>query len=233
MKVIRGGNLSFGRVGFSRPLRPGDAIPFGYVESGTMQIDVDEEDGRYTPAERAAGRATVKKIVFPGYPIPITEDTQFVGTNFGQKDPHAEGVFSIAPGVRVIFGDGTGAGAPNLTNVKIPDEVDPEDILFVQGVHAVLTDTGLGEDHPKARIPLLCECEKCSTYRKALVEEQAAGRWQTHRKHGRIKALASAKRAKAADRDAAVAWQKASNDACAAKYGFTLSASVKTSLGRK
>jgi len=184
------------------------------VVDGTVQVEVGPRDIRFTPAERAMGRATVPRVRFPGYPIPVLEDTTFVGTNFAQEAPHTAVVFAIAPGVRVVFESDLDSGPCNLLNVTIPDEVAPEDIGNVQNAQTVQVATG-NPDRPY--IPCHAEDEATATFTAALLEEIASGRWATHHRLGLVKAAARARRRDVAVKAADLAALVASNEVERAK----------------
>ena len=55
------------------------------------------------------------------YPIIIAEDTTYLRANFSQPTPHT-GIFAVAPGVRLVFGDpADDSKGCNLVNVTVPE----------------------------------------------------------------------------------------------------------------
>ena len=132
-------------------------MPFAYVTDGTRMIDVGPNDIRFTPAERAAGRARVTQIKFPGYPIIIDEDTHFIRTTFTQAVPHTP-IFEVRNGARLIL---EGVMAANVT---LPDEMSPDDFTGynVQGV-----DTPTGNPR-RPTVKLFHECTTCACFIKVL-----------------------------------------------------------------
>lgn len=175
MRPVRGGNLSYARVGHTRALYPREVVPFAYVVTGERLVDVHESDLRYTPAERAMKRARRPLVTFPGYPIRIKEDVMFLGTNFTQAEPHTE-IFDVSPGVRVCFGNPAPASREeaaqqhcNLTNVSVPDGAEIYGNNLLQGFEE---PTG----HPfRPTIRTLCACEKCCVVRPVIQEVIAFG----------------------------------------------------------
>lgn len=84
------------------------------------------------------------------YPIVVSEDTEYRGSNFAQAAPHTT-IFLVAMDVRVRFVE------CNLVNVTVPDGAE---IVGGNLAHIVPTETGNPE---RPIINLLHECEKCSS----------------------------------------------------------------------
>jgi hypothetical protein len=206
VRLVKGGNYSWDRVGYSRPLAPREEVPFAFVEDGTVVVEVSPKDIRYTPAERAAGRARVPRVVFPGYPIRIEEDTVFVGTHFLQRDPHTA-IFEIVTGARLVF-----RGNCDCVNVTLPDEVAPGDFTG-NNAQGTAVETG-NPDRPT--VFLLCECEKCSTFQTSLVETIRSGAWDAGATIIDVKAAARLRRDRPLDIEADVQRQVTENAAALA-----------------
>lgn len=201
MRTVNGGNYSWARVGYARPLAPREEVPFAFVEDGTALVEVHRNDVRYTPAERAAGRARVTRVKFLGYPLRIEEDTTFVGTMFAQEHPHTP-IFEVAPGARVVF-----RANPNCVNVTLPDSVRPEDFT---GNNQQGTSVPTGNPE----IPTVfqfCECSKCATFETAFEDAHRSGAWDAGATIIDLKASARLRREDHALVEADVAKQVAAN----------------------
>lgn len=189
MEVIRARNFSHTRSGHRRALAPGEAVPFAYRVTGGRVATVSAGDRRYTPAERAAGRATVREATFTP-PIEIAHDVIFLGCNFAQRLPHTP-LFVVAPGVRVCFGDPTpqgqreaNLGICNLVNVTLPDGVE------VYGGNPAQLEYVVTENPDLPLVSLLHDCPKCHVVRPIIQEilefgnrgafRDQYGRWLHH-----------------------------------------------------
>lgn len=154
------------------------------------------------------------------YPIAVDEDVEYVGTNFSQDLPHTDGVFAVAPGVRLRLVD------CNLVNVKVPDGGE---IIGGNLLHGILANTG---DSARPQVRLLCECAKCCVYRRILnlgnLPRDDGGRV----KHHLLKDVARARRESATDLSDDRTWQAASNAAAMTRFGRTVTAQLQASLGR-
>ena len=213
MIEIRSGNYAYTRVGVRMPVPRGEAIPPFWVEDGTMEYRWDGPPPAWaTPAERAAKRATVKAKVLPPPPYPITEDTTFGvagvgGPNFNQAAPHTV-LFSVAPGVRVVFRKG------NFINCRLP-ETDPDDLGNIQNIQGSLVQS---PDRTDRFVRVLAEDETTATFTKALEEEVRSGRWDQHRCLGRVKEAARARREDPKVAEADLAELVAANEAALRKF---------------
>lgn len=157
--LVKGGKYDWTRVGYSRPLMPREEIPFAFIEDGTVQVRVAPGDIRFTPAERAAGRARVPRIRFPGPPIVLEGALELEGVNFEQAAPHTE-VFQLAAGAVVVFRD------CRLINVTVPDGVTIDGGNLQHGHSETLDGVSTFT---------LCECDKCVSARLVLARRAVDG----------------------------------------------------------
>lgn len=102
------------------------------------------------------------------YPIVISEDTEYRGSNFAQESPHTE-IFSVEPAADSLVNPTLRFVECNLVNVKVPDGAE---IVGGNLAHLVRTATG---GAAKPFINLLHECEKCSTAVKEIREAIEGG----------------------------------------------------------
>src|SRR3990167_11226796 len=107
------------QVGKRVPIGPSRGLnTVFHVEDGAAQVSVDPRDMTATPAERAAGRKTIRMQVLPPPPYFIGEDTRIIGGIFRQETPHTV-LFDLAPGVRLLI-EGNG----QYVNCTLPDEAE-------------------------------------------------------------------------------------------------------------
>ncbi|HEU4395174.1 MAG TPA: hypothetical protein VFS92_06380 [Planctomycetota bacterium] len=217
MRPIKGGNYSWPRVGHQvvyPAIRPGPDL-FRLAEEFTA-TELDRDLLGLT-----VGRV-YRRWVWDGYPIAIDEDTTFFGSNFSQQTPHTEGIFSVAPGVRLVFDEDC-----NLLNVTLPDGAE---VHGGNGQHGIDAPTG---DAARPTIKLLCECARCCTYRRVLQDTAALPRDEKGRiLHHLLKDAARARRENSTDLSADRTWQADSNLAAMARFGRTVTTALRTQLGR-
>lgn len=219
MRTVKG-NFSWPRPGTQKILRaiqPGPDL-YRMAEEFTA-TKADQELGGLTPG------VTYRRWVFDGYPIVIDEDTTFVGANFSQENPHTDGIFSVSPGVRLVFDEHC-----NLLNVTIPDGAEIHGGNLEHGIDA---PTG---DLARPTIKLLCECEKCCTADAQLAEDIAARTLpqdaQGRILHHEMKARYAARRLSSATVTADRSRSATKNAAVMTRFGRTVTSALRTQLGR-
>lgn len=159
MRTIEGGNYSWRAVGAAFPLMPGQTAPFAFVTEAPVQVRVAPKDIRFTPAERAAGRASVPRVRFPGGTILVEEDLVLERVNMEQAEPHSP-VLALARGVSLVLRD------CRLMNVTVPDGVVVDGGNLLHGHREVINGI---------ETTTLCECDKCIAARLVLWERAVAG----------------------------------------------------------
>ncbi len=146
MRIVRG-NYSFPRVGHVETLKAG--IPGAPFFVGGPEYIASEADAERWGLDE--GKA-YRDWAFPGYPIRITEDTEFRETNFAQESPHTA-IFDVVP--QGLVNPVLRLVECNLTNVTVPDGAE---IVGGNLAQVVRTETGNPE---RPFVNLLCECPKC------------------------------------------------------------------------
>lgn len=222
MRTILQPACAWTRVGARSAVPHGEPLALFHVEDGTMQVKVGPGTPWATPAERAAGRATVRAQKLPAPPYAVTEDLTLVEGNFSQANPHTE-VFTLAPGVTLVLEDCQGF------NATIPDGAVVRGGNWQHGVRVVASDG--------TECTIACECEKCSIVTptvQALIDagdrscRLPDGRWD----HSTLKEKFREERKSQAKKDAAIAARRALNDAACARLGVTLDAGKRAKIGR-
>lgn len=169
------------------------------------------------------GNYAYTRVGFRGlsYPIVVSEDTTFEECNFMQQNPHTTGVFSVAPGVRLVL------KRCNLINVTVPDEAE-----VVGGNLAHLVPLSVGGR--RGSVNLLHECDACAAAQRVLRESLLNGTLakteQGFVDHDQMKARFRARRLALTDGDRTQ--HAAENDAVASRYSVTIDQQTRTRLGR-